>query len=108
MREFPQDLNAYDVLKMELNCFKGTRYGFLHGQVNVYRYTQLSEINCYVYYICLSRPSHLTYPLRAHWHIRPRYTASIFACPWLLFLLTPSCSNLALFVLVQWSSSMLF
>ena len=55
MREFPQDLNAYDVLKMELNCFKGTRCGFLHGQVNVYRYTQLSEINCYVYYICLSR-----------------------------------------------------
>ena len=51
---------------------------------------------------------HLTYPLRAHWHIRPRYTASIFAYPWLLFLLTPSCSNLALFVLVQWSSSMLF
>ena len=45
---------------------------------------------------------HLTYLLRAHWHIRPRYTASIFACPWLLFLLTPSCSNLALFVRVQW------
>ena len=36
---------------------------------------------------------HLTYPLRAHCHIRPRYTASIFACPWRLFLLTPSGSG---------------
>ena len=49
MREFPQDLHAYDVLKMELNCFKGTRYGFLHGQVNLYRYRHMSEIKCNVY-----------------------------------------------------------
>ena len=51
---------------------------------------------------------HLTYPLRARWHIRPRCSCSIYFCLWPLFLLYPIHSILSFSSRSLQFSSMLF